>query len=103
MGTLGIGLPAIIASGIFDSATLTKTLAISASFVSRLQSFLRCDWRASGLHAAWRHLRAAQLKYVYVDEYEIADVIDAYDRGEQLIENIFTPTDNETEKKTQPN
>jgi hypothetical protein len=93
LGAFGIGLPALIASGVIDNPSLTKAVAIAAAVISGLQSFLRCDSRADRFHVAFRYLHTAKLRYEYDEQYPISEVINAYDTGEQLIEAAFAPSD----------
>jgi hypothetical protein len=93
LGALGIGLPALIASGVIDNPSLTKSLAVTAAVISGLQSFLRCDSRADRFHVAFRYLHTAKLRFEHDEDYPISEVINAYDMGEQLIEAAFAPAD----------
>jgi hypothetical protein len=99
LGALGIGLPALIASGLVESATLTKGIAIAASVISGLQTFLKCDSRADRLHVAYRYLKTATFRFEHEDNYPISEVINAYEKGEQSIESAFAPSDSASDNQ----
>ncbi|WP_316190250.1 MULTISPECIES: hypothetical protein [unclassified Bradyrhizobium] len=91
LGVTGVGVPALIATGIVQDANDTKWLALIATIVSGLQTLLRCDSRADRFHVAYRILNAAKFKFEHNENYPVSDVIDAYERGERLIESAFAP------------
>jgi len=93
LGGLGIGLPALIASGVIENVSLTKVIAVAATVVSGLQTFLRCDSRADRLHVAYRYLRTAEFHFMHEENYPVSDLVNAYERGEQLIESAFAPSE----------
>jgi hypothetical protein len=93
LGALGIGIPAFIASGIISDQTPIKGLAVAATVISGLQTFLRCDSRADRFHVAYRYLHTARFRFEHEESYSISEVISAYDKGEQFIESAFMPSD----------
>ncbi len=93
LGALGVALPAVIASGLIESLIWTKVLALTASGASGLQLFLRCDLRADKFHVAWRYLVTAKMRYEHQGNFQISEVINAYDKGEQVIESAFAPVE----------
>jgi hypothetical protein len=93
LGALGVALPAIVASGLIESVAWIKVFALTASGASGLQLFLRCDLRADRFHVAWRYLITAKMRYQHQENYPISEVIDSYNKGEQVIESAFAPVD----------
>jgi hypothetical protein len=93
LGAIGVALPVVIASGLVESGIGIKLLALMASGASALQLFLRCDLRADRFHIAWRYLIVAKMRYEHQGHYPISEVIDAYDKGEQVIESAFAPVE----------
>jgi hypothetical protein len=93
LGGLGVALPALVASGLIESVTWTKVIALAASGASGVQLFLKCDSRADRFHVAWRYLITAKMRYENQENYPISEVIDAYDKGEQVIESAFAPVE----------
>jgi hypothetical protein len=91
IGTAGVFLPALIASGLIASDIWTKAVALAAAVISGLQSLLKCDTRANRYHVAWTTLNTAKFRYEYEQDGELSEVISAYNRGEQMIETAFTP------------
>jgi hypothetical protein len=91
LGVLGIVLPAVIASGLVADATNTKLVALTATVISGLTAYLRCEIRADRLHIAWRYIQTAKLRYGYQENYTVEELISEFDRGEQVIESAYSP------------
>jgi len=91
LGALGILLPALIASRMFEAEKVHAALAIAATVVSGLQTFLRCDTRADRYHFAYRHLAVAIARFQYGAKASLSSVIDAFEEGERVISTAFAP------------
>jgi hypothetical protein len=91
LGTAGVALPALIASGLILDSDNLKIVAVATAIISGLGTLLKSEVRADRFHAAWRILHTAKLRFEHDEGYTISEVLAIYAQGEQWIESAFAP------------